>query len=227
MLASVNAGAASAKMFFHRSELTVRCLSRGLALVAPDRDRLLNACDPGERRRLQRALGKPSAHEPPWVVQWQKMPGDTVLSDEVVATLARDGVRVELSYAQRGVLAEWLVTRGAMVAMGTRLALLERRAKSAAAAAPQPPSNALLRQFVARQRRDAETIATLQMELTTLQARLESGTGSASDARFRRLKLEFSKRFHPDARPAGDAERERRARVFQEFWPVFEEIERS
>ncbi|MFZ2004927.1 MAG: biotin/lipoyl-containing protein [Stellaceae bacterium] len=214
-------------MFFHRHELTVRCPSRSLALVAPDRDRLLNACEPGERRRLQRCLGKPSAHEPSWVLEWQKMPGDMLQPDEVVATLSRDRVLVELSYAQRGVLAEWLVTRGAMVAMGTRIALLERRAKTAPAPQPQGPSNAVLRQFVARQRQDAEMIAALQAELALLQTRLDSGVAPGSDAKFRRLKLEFSKRFHPDARPAGDAERERRASVFQEFWPVVEEIERS
>jgi hypothetical protein len=214
-------------MFFHRHELTVRCPSRSLALVAPDRDRLLNACEPSERRRLQRFLGKPIPNEPPWLVQWQKMPGDVLEPTEVVATLSRDGVLVELSYAQRGVLAEWLVTRGAMVAMGTRIALLERRAKATPAPAPQPPSNAVLRQFVARQRRDAETIAALQAELALLQTRLDSGAASGGDAKFRRLKLEFSKRFHPDATPAGDLERERRASVFREFWPVVEEIERS
>ena len=227
MLASANTGAAHVTMFFHRHELTVRCPSRSLALVAPDRDRLLNACEPSERRRLQRFLGKPVPDEPPWLVQWQKMPGDALQPDEVVATLSRDGVLVELSYAQRGVLTEWLVTRGAMVATGTKLAVLERRAKTAPTSAQQPPSNAVLRQFVARQRRDAETIAALQAELALLQARLDSGAASGGDAKFRRLKLEFSKRYHPDARPADDAERERRARVFQEFWSIVEEIERS
>jgi len=215
-------------MFFHQPALTVRCPSRSLALVVPDRDRLLNVCEPGERRRLQRCLGKPSAEEPPWVVQWQKMPGEALEPGEVVATLGRDGVLVELSYAQRGTLTEWLVTRGTQVAIGTRLALLERRAKAAPARTPELPSNALLRQYVARQRHDAETIAALQAELALLQARLESGAVvSGGDAKFRRLKLEFSRRFHPDAGAAEDAERERRARVFQEFWPVLEEIERS
>lgn len=227
MLASAKTDAARATMFFHRHDLTVRCPSRGLTLAAPDRDRLLNACEPSERRRLQRFLGQPSAHETPWLVQWQKMPGDALQPDEVVATLSRKGVLVELSYAQRGVLAEWLVTRGTMVAMGTKLALLERRAKTAPGPVPDAPSNAILRQFVARRRRDAETIAALQTELALLQARLESGAAAAGDAKFRRLKLEFSKRFHPDASPAGDTERERRAAVFREFWPVVEEIERS
>jgi hypothetical protein len=214
-------------MFFHRPELTVRCPSRSLALVVPDHDRLLNACEAGERRRLQRYLGNPSAHEPPWVVQWQKMPGDVLDPGEVVATLSRDGILVELSYAQRGTLTEWLVTRGTQVATGTRLATLERRAKTASARAPEAPPNAILRQFVARQRRDAETIAALQTELALLQARLDSGAVLSSDTKFRRLKHEFSKHFHPDTRPNGDPERVLREQVFLEFWPVFEEIERS
>jgi len=193
----------------------------------PDHDRLLNACEPGERRRLQRWLGPPSANEPPWLVQWQKMPGDALQPDDVVATLSRDKIFVELSYAQRGVLAEWLVTRGAQVATGTPLARLERRSKTVPVRAPEPPSNAVLRQFVARQRRDAETIAALQAELNALQARLESDAAGGGDAKFRRLKHEFSKRYHPDAAPAGDGDHAGRARVFQEFWPIVEEIDRS
>jgi hypothetical protein len=60
-----------------------------------------------------------------------------------------------------------------------------------------------------------------------LRARQIPGTAGVSELKFRRLKHEFSKRFHPDARAPGDAERERRALVFQEFWPIVEEIERS
>ena len=216
-------------MLFHRPELRVRCPSRGLALVAPDRDRLLDACEESQRRRLQRSLGAAPADDLPWEVQWQKMPGDVLKPDDVVVTLHRDGIVVELAYAQKGVLAEWLVTRGTKVVMGARLAVLERRAKPAAVPAPaqQQPSSAVLREFLARQRRDAETIAALQTELALLQARLNPGPVSGDDAKFRRLKREFSKRFHPDASRVGDAERARRARVFQEFWPVLEEIERS
>ena len=212
-------------MFFRRDDLTVRSTFRGLTLSVPGRDRLLNACEESQRRRLQRCLGPASANEPPWVVQWQKMPGDALQPDEVVATLLRDGVVVELTYAQRGVLAEWLVLRGEEAVSGTRLATLERRAKTPPARTPS--TNAVLQQFVARQRRDAETIATLQSELAALHARLVLGTPSSDDVRFKRLKYEFSKRFHPDARPLGDADRERRAQVFQEFWPIVEEIERS
>lgn len=210
-------------LFFHRPELTVRYASRGLALAAPGRDRLLNACEPGERRRLQRYLAKSSTHEPAWLVEWQKMPGDALQPDEVVATLSCDGVLVELACARHGVLAEWLVTRGTQVAMGTRLALLERQAK----AAPALPPDALLRQFVARQRHDAETIATLHGQLAALQDRLNAGSVSATDIKFKRLKHELSKHFHPDAPSFGTAERELRKRLFQEFWPIVEEIDRS
>jgi hypothetical protein len=214
-------------MFFRRDELTVRCTLRGLTLSAPDRDRLLNACEPSRRRRLQRCLGPVSASEPPWLVQWQKSPGDPLQPDDVVATLHRDGVVVELAYAQKGVLGEWLVLRGEQVPSGARLATLERRARPAAAApAPDPPTKALLRQFVARQRQDAALIATLQAELAALKGRLTSDV-AVNDMKFKRLKLEFSKRYHPDARPGSDAERAHRQLVFQEFWPVVEAIERS
>jgi len=212
-------------MFFHRDDLTIRCSLRGLTMSVPDRDRLLNACDEGRRRRLLHCLGKASDDEPPWQVQWQKMPGDPLQPEDVVVTLHREGVVVELVYAQKGVLSEWLVTRGDYAPAGAKLATLERRAKQAAV--PRAPSNDLVRQFVARQRRDAETIAKLQAELAAVQARLVLGVPTSADVRFKRLKYEFSKRFHPDARPVGDAERERRARVFQEFWPILEEIERS
>jgi pyruvate/2-oxoglutarate dehydrogenase complex dihydrolipoamide acyltransferase (E2) component len=211
-------------MFFHRDDLTVRSTFRGLTLSVPDHDRLLNACEESQRRRLQRCLGPASAGTS-WVLQWQKMPGDPLDPEEVVATLHRDGVMVELTYAQRGILAEWLVLRGEQVTSGTRLATLERRAKMPPAHAPS--TNAMLQQYVARQRRDAETIAKLQSELTALQARLVLGAPSSGDVKFKRLKYEFSKRFHPDARPADAAERERRAQVFKEFWPILEEIERS
>jgi hypothetical protein len=212
-------------MFFRRDDLTVRSTFRGLTLSVPDHDRLLNACEESQRRRLQRCLGPASTNERRWVVQWQKMPGDPLQPDEVVATLHRDGVLVELAYAQKGLLAEWMVLRGEEVTSGTRLATLERRAKTSPARTPS--TNAMLQQFVARQRRDAEMIAKLQSELAALQARLVPGAPSGGDVKFKRLKYEFSKHFHPDARPFGDVDRERRAQVFQEFWPILEEIERS
>jgi hypothetical protein len=213
-------------MFFHRPELTLRYAHRGLVLSVPDRDQLLNACEANERRRLQRLLGAGSADETPWEVQWQKNVGDALERDDVAVNLHRDGIVVELSYTQRGTLKEWLVTRGALVATGGKLAVLERRAK-AAPPPPATPSNELLRQFVARQRRDAETIASLQAQLAALQARRTDGMAAAADAKFRRLKHEFSKRFHPDARPSADPERAFRELIFREFWPIFEEIERS
>lgn len=214
-------------MFFRRPELTIRYAHRGLTLSVPDRDRLLDACEPGDRRRLQRLLGAGSAGEAPWEVQWQKMAGDALQPQDAVVALHRDGVAVELAFAQRGTLGEWQVTRGALVATGTKLAVLERRAKTAAAPAPATAPSDLLRQFVARQRRDAETIASLQAQLAALQACRADNAPTASDAKFRRLKHEFSKCFHPDARPTADPERAFREVVFREFWPILEEIERS
>jgi hypothetical protein len=226
MLASGNTSVAGAMMFFHRPELAIRYAHRGLTLSVPDRDRLLNACEPGERRRLQRLLGAGAAADAPWEVQWQKTAGDALQSGDVVATLRREGLIVELAFAQRGTLGEWLVTRGALVTTGTKLTVLERRAKAAPAPAPAA-SNELLRHFVARQRHDAEIIASLQAQLAALQARRMEDAPAIGDAKFRRLKHEFSKRFHPDARPAGDPERVFRELIFREFWPIFEEIERS
>ena len=107
--------------------------------------------------------------------------------------------------------------------MGTRIALLEPRTK----AAPALPPDALLRQFVARQRHDAEAIAALQEQLAALRDRLNTGSGSATDIKFKRLKHELSKHFYPDAPSFGTAERELRKRLFQEFWPIVEEIDRS
>src|SRR6201986_2071242 len=106
MLAPANTRTADATMFFRRDDLTVRSTFRGLTLSVPDHDRLLNACEEGQRRRLQRNLG-PASGSTSWVLQWQKMPGEPLVPEEVVATLHRDGVIVELAYAQRGVLAEW------------------------------------------------------------------------------------------------------------------------
>lgn len=227
MLAPANKPTAPGMMFFRRDEVTVHCTLRGLTLSVPDRDRLLNACEPNQRRRLQRRLGAASANDAPWLVQWQKSPGDPLGPDAVVATLHRDGIVVELACAQKGVLGEWLVVRGEHVPSGAPLGTLERRAKPAAATpSPEPPTTALLRQFVARQRQDAATIASLQAELAALQGRL-TADGSVRDVKFKRLKLEFSKRYHPDMRPGSDAEREHRLRVFQEFWPVVEVIDRS
>jgi hypothetical protein len=227
MLASGNTSAAGAMMFFHRHELAIRYAHRGLTLSVPDRDRLLNACEPGERRRLQRLLGAGDTADAPWQVQWQKTAGDMLQPSDVVATLHREGLVVELAFAQRGTLGEWLVTRGALVTIATKLTVLERRAKAAPAPAPAAASNDLLRHFVARQRRDAETIASLEARLATFQARQMEDASAVSDAKFRRLKHEFSKRFHPDTRPASDPERVFRELIFREFWPVFEEIERS
>ncbi|HXO00537.1 MAG TPA: hypothetical protein VN900_00680 [Stellaceae bacterium] len=223
--------------FFRRTEITIRCACRGTTLAVPDRDSLLDTCEQGQRRRLQHCLAKRPADAPSWAVQWGKSAGDALRPQDVVAVLHREDIIVELAYAQRGILAEMLVAQGERVAAGTQLARLERRAK----AIPPPPTKDILRQYVERQRRDAETIKhleaalaqhqqlsdRLQGEILMLRTRQTPGTAEVFELKFKRLKHEFSKRFHPDARPPGDAERERRALVFQEFWPIVEKIERS
>jgi pyruvate/2-oxoglutarate dehydrogenase complex dihydrolipoamide acyltransferase (E2) component len=221
--------------FFRRAGITIRCACRGAVLAVPDRDVLLDACEPGQRRRLQACLATRPIEAPVWSVHWGKTVGDALYPNDIIAVLRRDDIVVELAYAQKGFLAEMLTVPGVRVALGTRLGRLERRAKSAAA--PEPPSNAILRQFVSRQRRDAELIAALHAELARLQAELsvrrppadrsDRPVGTVADPKFTRLKHEFSKRYHPDAAPPGDVDRVRRARVFQEFWPIVEEIERS
>ena len=56
---------------------------------------------------------------------------------------------------------------------------------------------------------------------------LQSDQPSAADPKFKRLKLEFTRHFHPDNQPFDDTERQLRERVFKEFWPIVERIERS
>lgn len=226
--------------FFRRSEIIVRCTCRGTVLAAPDRDALLDACEPGQRRRLQHCLAAAPDAVPAWSVQWGKSAGEALRPHDIVAVLRRAGVAVELVYEQRGSLAEVLVASGASVAAGTRLARVERRTR-AAPGASERSTNEMLRQFVAQRRRDAQVVAALQAELAArqndvdrlrdelaaLRARGEPTERTGVDHKFKRLKHEFSKRYHPDARPQGDAERLSRERVFREFWAVVEEIERS
>jgi hypothetical protein len=226
--------------FFRRTEITVRRACRGTTLAVPTRDALLDACQPGLRRRLQLALARHSADAPVWSVHWAKIAGEWLHPNDVAVRLRIEEVVVELVYGQRAKLAETLAAGGTRVACGETIARLERRAKAPASSQTQLLQT--ISQFTARQRQDAEMITALQHDLAAQQllvARLRhevasleghrapSGGAAGSDAKFRRLKHEFSKRYHPDARPTEDAERAQRARVFQEFWPVVEEIDRS
>ena len=133
--------------FFRRTEITIRCACRSTTLTVPDRDSLLDACEPGLRRRLQACLAKQPADAPAWSVHWEKSAGDALRPHDIVAVLRRAEVTVELCYMQKGVFAEMLVAQGTRVPASARLARLERRAK-----APERPTNDILRQFVSRQR---------------------------------------------------------------------------
>lgn len=201
---------------FRRLPITVSCAFRGGSLSAPPGERLVKACPEAQRRRLRRRLARAPAL---WTVSWDKSPGDELQPRDRVAVLLGKGVVVELRCARRGVLGERLVGEGEAVAPGTRLAAIRRPAPPDAAADGRARLHEAMLQFMARRRRDAERIRDLQRELEALRR-------AGGDAKFRRLKLEFSKRFHPDG---GADERERRHRqlVFQEFWPVVEAIERS
>jgi hypothetical protein len=216
--------------FFFRAAITVRCSCRGATLAVPGRDALLDACEAKQRRRLQHCL----AGQTPWSVEWQKAVGDALRPRDVVVVLRRDDVIVELAYAQRGELAELLVAQGEQAVAAAPLARVERRAKPATPA----DGNDLLRQYVAQQRRDAATIKRLEADLAQWQrladrlheevSALRTGEPStAADTKFIRVKHEFSKRFHPNARLVSDPERTQREEVFREFWPIVEDIERS
>jgi hypothetical protein len=230
---------------FHREEITVHCAFRGAALTVPTTDRLLDDCAPEQQHRLRRRLEKAAVEDQGWRVEWRKVAAEALRPHDIVAVLRCDEIVVELACAQRGVLAETLVAEGERAPPGMRLARL-RKAPPPAPPLQSPPENRhdiddLLRHFVARQRSDAETIKRLAADLAeyqqmadrlssevhTLRAgRLPGGT-ALPDLKFKRLKHEFSKRFHPDALPLGDAERAFRELVFREFWPILEEIDRS
>jgi hypothetical protein len=224
---------------FRRSEIVVRCAYRGATLAVPNRDVLLDACEPSQRRRLQSCLGRHAVDAAVWSVQWVKGTGDALLPKAVIARLRSDEVIVELTYAHRATLAEIIIATGGRAAADAQLARIERRAR--ALPTPAAPPKELVSHFVARQQRDAELIASLQHELSRRQrlvdslsteiAALQAARGpdfaAISDLKFKRVKTEFSKRFHPDAGVLSEGERQRRQRVFQEFWPIVEEIERS
>lgn len=223
--AGISEWVSDAMRFFRRSDITVRCGYRGTTLAVPDHDALLDACEPGQRRRLQSCLAREPIDTPSWLVEWRKSAGDMLRPKDIVAILRCEEVAVELAYGHKGILAEMLVMGGTRVGAGAQLARLERRAKTVAA--PEPPTRELLRQFVSRQRRDAALIAALQAELAALRQQRGWDGGITADIKFKQLKTAFSKHYHPDTRPPGDEERGRRERVFQEFWPIIEEIERS
>lgn len=133
---------------------------------------------------------------------------------------------------------------GEAVALGAVLAKIGKPVK---AMSRTQKMGELVAQYTARHARDLDEIKGLQTQLSEnrkligqlrgeilslrgrqnaeyLGARLAS---AANDRKFRRLKQEFSKHYHPDARAGDAADRRRRELVFQEFWPIVEQIERS
>jgi hypothetical protein len=231
-------------LLFRRAEIPIRCAFRGATMAAPKLARLIDTCPKAQRGRLQRRLAKIAPGGRLWSVQWCKGAGDDLRPQDVVAMLALGGITVELVSLRHGILVEPQVGDGASVAPGTALAKIGKPVK---AMSRTQKMGELLAQYTARHIRDLEEIKGLQSQLSEsrkligqlrgeilslrgrqnaeyLGSRLASGP---NDRKFRRLKQEFSKHFHPDGR-AGDADEQRRRElVFQEFWPIVEQIERS
>ena len=231
-------------LLFRRAEIAFRCPFRGASMTVPKLARLLEACPEGQRGRLQKRLAKIAPEDWLWSVAWRKGRGDDLHPGDVVAVLELDGMKVELATLTHGILVEPLVAEDAAAACGAPLAKIGKPVK---AVSRTQKLGALLAQYTARHARDLDEInglrsqlaesrklvGQLRGEILSLRGRqnadyLSARLGqAATDRKFRRLKQEFSKHYHPDGR-AGDAEeRRRRELVFQEFWPVVERIERS
>jgi hypothetical protein len=226
---------------FYRRETTIRCAFRSPTLVVPTPDRMARSCAEAQRERLLRQLAKIPTADRIWSVQWRKRPGNDLRPGDLVAVLRLADITVELAAGQRGVLSEILGTEGKA---GARLANI---AKPPETVARSRRINEALANFETRHRHDVEQIRTLQgllveQQKLTDQLRAEilglrgrqaaehlgsSRSAWAADRKFRRLKQEFSKHFHPDMQTTDDLDRKRRERVFQEFWPIVEQIERS
>lgn len=232
-------------MFFRRAEIAIRCPFRGAVMAAPKLARLVAACPEAQRARLERRLAKLAPRDQLWSVRWCKERGDDLRPRDVVAVLELDGINVELATLSHGILVEPQAAEGDRVAPGAALAKIGRPLR---AMSRTQKMGELLAQYTSRHVRDLEEIKGLQNQLSEnrkligqlrgeilslrgrqnaeyLGARLAS---AATDRKFRRLKQEFSKHFHPDGRRTADSdERRRRELVFQEFWPIVEQIERS
>ena len=230
--------------FFRRAETVVRCAFRGTVLSVPDTERMLNSCPEAQRGRLGRRLKKIAADREVWSVHWEKARGDALRPHEVIARLRLNEIVVELASGQHGVLTELLVSEGECLEVGANLAKI---GKPATALTRSQKISEMLAQFASRHHLDVERIKTLQIQLAETQQLVGQLRGEilslrarqaadylggrhapwSNDRKFKRLKQEFSKHFHPDTQAADDAERKRRERVFQEFWPIVERIERS
>jgi hypothetical protein len=231
-------------MFFRRAEIAIRCPFRGSAMAAPKLTRLIAACPDEQRTRLEKRLAKIAPAEQVWSVRWRKGRGDDLRPREVVAVLDLEGITVELVSLSHGILVEPQAADGGRVKPGAALAKI---GKPVRAMSRTQKLGELLAQYTSRHIHDLDEIKGLQGQLSEnrkligqlrgeilslrgrqnaeyLGTRLTSG---ATDRKFRRLKQEFSKHYHPDGRPGDADEQRRRELVFQEFWPIVERIERS
>ncbi len=233
--------------FFGRSRITIRCAFRGNALAVPSVERVLSDCPEAQLNRLRRRLSRIAASDQRWSLTWDRQAGDDLRPHDRVAVLRLRNIVVELVYAQHCRLAEIFVAQGAVVTAGDRLAAIRKRGEQAREPDGGPQADDTMLKLMARHRDDREQIQKLVVELhqnqrVVAQLRRElalllgqrgapdrhgPSAFSSTDQKFRQLKHEFSKHFHPDSRPGDDRERKSRERVFQEFWPIVEKIERS
>lgn len=231
-------------MLFRRAEIAIRCPFRGSTMSAPKLARLVDACPQAQRGRLQKRLAKIAPEDRLWSVQWRKERGDDLRPRDVVAIIALAGLTVELTTLHYGILVEPQVEEGAGVALGAPLAKIGQPVR---AMSRTQKMGELLAQYTSRHIQDLDEIKGLQAQLAesrelvgrlrgeilSLRGRQNAEYLSArsrqagTDRKFRRLKQEFSKRYHPDGSAADADDRRRRELVFREFWPIVEQIDRS
>ena len=72
------------------------------------------------------------------LIEWRKGPGDTVARGEIIAEVHTDKADIEVEVFTPGVIERLLVEPGAMVPVGTPLALIREDGKAPAPAAPAP-----------------------------------------------------------------------------------------
>ena len=125
-----------------------------------------------------------------------------------------------------GILLALLLVGAGMAALRAWRAL--RRRIAPAAGTPLRLSRAIRRRQAARiEGMEAELARTRRLLRAAERERDALRTGSARpESRFQRAKRAFALHFHPDRLRMHPEARVRR-RIFQEFWPVLQKIERS
>lgn len=119
-----------------------------------------------------------------------------------------------------------MLTRQLQNAVAAETAKLQQKMAKIRPTAPAELERALARATEAEERaRLAENkVEMLKEALEITRARAGNGNAIPIDTRFRDAKRAFARSFHPDHGGRDDAEKQR---MFLEFWPVLERIERG